>query len=81
MNGLTQVGLPHCPRQIWAAGDVVKVLRLHFFLISFPMVEVVEVGYDDRYWQRNSEHTSNCAKRPDDFPPYSNGPIYKHNAS
>lgn len=62
MKSLTQIGLAHSTGQIRAAGDVIEVLRLHLLLVRLAMVEVVEVGHDDRHWQRDGEHTSDCAK-------------------
>lgn len=58
---LTEVGLAHSARQVGAAGDVVEVLRLHLFLISLAMVEIVEVGDDDGHGQRDRKHAGNGA--------------------
>lgn len=60
-KSLTQIGLAHSAGQIRAAGDMIEVLRLHLLLVRLAVVEVVEVGHDDRHRQRDGEHTSDCA--------------------
>lgn len=60
--------------QVRAAGHVVEVLRLHLLLISLTVIEIVEVGDDDRHWQRYGQHTCDCAQGPHDLAPDSYGP-------
>lgn len=72
---LTEVRLAHSARQVRAAGDVVEVLRLHFLLVGLTVVEVIEVGHDDRNRQCDGEHTGNGAQGSDDFSPDANRPI------
>lgn len=66
-------------REIRAAGHVIEVLRLHFFLVSLTMIEVVEVGDDDRDRQGDRQHTGDRAQRAHDLPPDSDGPEAKGN--
>lgn len=61
-------------RKIRAAGHVIEVLRLHLFLVSLTMIEVVEVGDNDRHRQGDRQHTSDRAQRAHDLPPDSHGP-------
>jgi len=54
---------------------VVEVLRLHLLLVRLPVVEVVEVGDDDRHWESDGQHTGNRAQRAHDLAPDSHGPV------
>lgn len=53
---------------------MVEVLRLHVFLVSLPVVEVVEIGDDDRDGQGDRQYTGDRAQRTDDFTPYTDRP-------
>lgn len=61
-------------RKIRAAGHVIEVLRLHLFLVSLTMIEVVEVGDNDGHRQGDRQHTGDRAQRAHDLPPDSHGP-------
>jgi len=50
--------------------DMVEILRLHFFLISLSVVEVVEVGNNDRHRKRDRQHTGNGTQGPYHFSPH-----------
>lgn len=54
---------------------MVEVLRLHLFLVGLAVVEIVEIGHDDRNRKRNGEHTSDGAQTADDLSPHSHGPV------
>lgn len=75
LEELTKVGLAHSSRQVRAAGDMVEVLRLHLFLVSLTMIEVVEVRHDDGNWQGDCEHTGDGAQGTDNLSPHSDRPI------
>lgn len=53
---------------------MIEVLRLHLFLVSLTMIEVVEVGDNDGYRKGDRQHTSDRAQRAHDLPPDSHGP-------
>ena len=61
-------------RHIRAALYMVEILRLHFLLVCFPVVEVVEVGYNDRNRQGYSQHTGNGTQGPYYLSPHTYGP-------
>lgn len=54
---------------------MIEVLALHFLLIGFAMVEVIEVADNNRHWQCNCQHTGNGAQRADNLAPHSDRPI------
>lgn len=72
---LTEIRFADGPGKIRTASDMIEVLRLHFLLISLTMVEVVEVGHDDRHRKSDGEHTGNSAQRSNNFAPYSHRPV------
>lgn len=49
---------------------MVEVLRLHVFLVSLSVIEVVEVGHDDGHGQGDRQHTGDRAQRTDNLPPH-----------
>lgn len=53
---------------------MIEVLRLHLLLVRLSVVEVVEVGHDDRHRQCDGEHTGDGAQRSHDLPPHADGP-------
>ena len=53
---------------------MVEVLTLHLLLVCLPVVEVVEVGHDDRDRQGDREHARNRAERTHDLPPHTHRP-------
>jgi hypothetical protein len=53
---------------------MIKILRLHLLLICFPVVKVVEVGYNDRHRKSDREHPGNGTQGPYYFPPDTNRP-------
>lgn len=53
---------------------MIEVLRLHLFLVSLTMIEVIEVGDDDGDGQGNRQHTGDRAQGAHDLPPYAHGP-------
>ena len=55
--------------------DMVEILRLHFFLISLSVVEVVEVGNNDRHRKRDRQHTGNGTQGPYYFSPHTYWPV------
>ena len=54
---------------------MVEILRLHLFLVSLPVIEVVEVGNNDRHRQRNGQHTDNGTQGPYYFSPHTYWPV------
>ena len=66
--------LTYSARQVGAAGDVVEVARLHLLLVGLAVVEVVEVGHDDRHRKRYGQHAGDGAQRADNFTPDANRP-------
>lgn len=53
---------------------MVEVLALHLLLVGLTVVEVVEVGHDDRDGQGNGEHTGDGAQGTHDLAPHTHGP-------
>lgn len=53
---------------------MIEVLRLHLFLVSLTVIEVVEVGDDDGDRQGDRQDTSDRAEGAHDLPPDSHGP-------
>ena len=61
-------------RHVGAALDMVEILGLHLFLISLPVVEVVEVGNNDRHRKRDRQHAGNGTQGPYYFSPHTYWP-------
>ncbi len=62
-------------RPVGAALDVVEILRLHLFLVCLPVVEVVEVGNNDRHRQGDRQHAGNGTQGPYYLSPHTNRPV------
>lgn len=43
--------------QVRAAGHVVEILRLHLLLVGLPMIEVIEIGDNNRNRKGDGEDT------------------------
>ena len=54
---------------------MVEILRLHLFLVSLPMIEVVEVGNNDRHRECDGQHTGNGTQGPYYFSPHTYWPV------
>lgn len=53
--------LTYSAREIRAAGHVIEVLRLHLFLVSLTVIEVIEIRDDNWYGKGDRQDTSNRA--------------------
>jgi hypothetical protein len=49
---------------------MVEILRLHLFLVCLPVIEVVEVGNNDRHRERDRQHAGNDTQGPHYFSPH-----------
>jgi len=56
---------------------MIQILGLHLFLISFSVVEIVEVGNNDRDRQSQGQYTGNGTKGPNYFAPHPNRSVKK----
>ncbi len=68
-------------RHIWTTLDMVEILWLHLFLVCLPVIEVVEVGNNDRHRERNRQHAGNGTQGPYYFSPHTYWPLNRNIAS
>ena len=61
-------------RKVWTALNVIEILRLHLFLVGFPVVKIVEVAHNDGHRQSDCQNPGNGTQGPNDFPPHTHGP-------
>ncbi len=64
---------------VGAALDMVEILRLHLLLVSLPVVEVVEVGNNDRDREGDGQHAGNGTQGPYYFSPHTDWPVFWFN--
>ena len=63
------------PRHVRTALDMVEILRLHFLLVSLSVVEVVEVGNNDRDRESDRQHAGNGTQGAYYLPPHTYWPV------
>ena len=54
---------------------MVEILWLHLFLVCLPVIEVVEVGNNDRHRERDRQHAGNGTQGPYYFSPHTYWPV------
>ena len=62
-------------RHVWTTLDMVEILWLHLFLVCLPVIEVVEVGNNDRHRERDRQHAGNGTQGPYYFSPHTYWPV------
>lgn len=65
--------------QVGTALHMIEILRLHLFLVSLPVIEVVEVGNNDRDRKSDGQHTGNGTQGPYYFSPHTYWPAENNN--